>query len=189
MPPSENGEELMVVASQEQTLDEYTSTVCLTRSLGEVLKQRECAGNARTYFVANLIFSAIFEKDMGLIDTIAKRIDGTVPVSSKRDSFANLIGDAIDDVLDMDRAEQTMVNADDPVIIALAKVVFHIATQPTRGDYTMKREKQKAVEMVYERTNGRRVEPVRPQIETIYTDPEWLTKGEEADEQSEDHDH
>ena len=182
MPSSESGEKAIVKASQEQTLDEYTSTVCLSRSLGQVLKQRETAANARTYFVADIIFSAIFEKDMGLIETIAKRIDGTVPTSGNRDSFANLMGDAIDDVLDMDKAEQTVVMPDDPVIIALAKVVFHIATSPTKGNPTLKREKQKAVEMVYERTNGRRVEPVRPQIETVYTKPSWMMEEGEEDE-------
>lgn len=178
MQSSENGEKAIIPASQEQTLDEYTSQVCLTRTVGEVLKQRETAGNARTYFVSNLIFSAIFERDISLIETIAKRIDGTVPTSDKRDSFANIMGDAIDDVLDMDRADQILISPHDQVVIALAKVVFYIANTPTNGNPTLKREKQKAVEMIYERTNGRRVEPVRPQIETLYTEPAWL-KGEE----------
>lgn len=139
--------------------------------------------NARTYFVANIVFCAIFEQDMGLIETIAKRIDGTVPTTDKRDSFANLMGDAIEDVLDMGRAEQRIVTPDDPVIIALAKVVYKIATTPSNGNPTLKREKQKAVEMVFERTNGRRTEPVRPQLETIYTDPAWMTDGKDNNEQ------
>lgn len=181
MQSSESGEQSMVVASQAQDLDEYTTTMCLSKSIGEVLKTREISGNARTYFVCNLIWSAVFEQDMGVIETIVKRIDGTAPVTGNRDSFANLMGDAIDDVLDMDRVEQTMVDADDPVIIALAKVVFHIATQPSKGNPVVKRDKQKAIDMVYERTNGRRVEPVRPLIETVYKDPDWLTGGSDED--------
>lgn len=164
--------------SQAQDLDEYTTTVCLTRTIGEVFQTRERAGNARTYFVTNLIWSAIFEQDMGIIDTIAKRIDGTVPVAGKRDSFANIMGAAIDDVLDMETKEQTVVDKNDPTIIALAKVVFHIATQPTNGNPVIKKDKQKAIDMVFERTSGRRVEPVRPHIETIYKDPEWLMEGD-----------
>lgn len=166
------------MASQAQDLDEYTTTVCLTRTIGDVLKTREIAGNARTYFVTNLIWSAIFEQDMGIIETIAKRIDGTVPVAGKRDSFANIMGDAIDDVLDMDDKNKTVIDKDDPTILALAKVVFHIATQPTKGNPVIKKDKQKAIDMVFERTSGRRVEPVRPQIETMYEDPEWLIEGE-----------
>lgn len=126
---------------------------------------------------------------MGLIETIAKRIDGTVPTTSNRDSFANLMGDAIEDVMDMGTEEQRIVRPEDPVIIALAKTVFHIATAQSHGNPMAKREKQKAVEMVYERTNGRRVEPVRPQIETLYTEPAWMLAGEEnEDEEDEDHD-
>lgn len=113
---------------------------------------------------------------------IVKRIDGTAPVTGNRDSFANIMGDAIDDILDMKSKEQTVIDRDDPVILALAKVVFHIATQPSNGNPVVKREKQKAIDMVFERTNGRRVEPVRPQIETMYEDPEWLMSGDESQE-------
>lgn len=149
------------------------------------MKTREIAGNARTYFVANLIWSAIFEQDMSIIETIAKRIDGTVPVTGKRDSFANIMGDAIDDVLDMDDMNKTVIDKDDPTILALAKVVFHIATQPTKGNPVVRKDKQKAIDMVFERTNGRRVEPVRPKIETIYKDPDWLMEASEDEEHDE----
>lgn len=156
-------------------IDAYTATVCLTRTMGDIVRARDTATNARQYFVANLVFSAVFEKDMGLIDIIATRIDGTVPTSSERDSFANLIGDAIDDVLDMDRAEQTMVMPDDPVIIALAKVVYHIAVEPANSDFNKRKERQKAVEMVYARTAGRRNQPVKLPIEEKFTKPKWLS--------------
>lgn len=156
--------------------------MCLTKTIGEVLKTREISGNARTYFVCNLIWSAMFEQDMGIIETIVKRIDGTAPVAGNRDSFANIMGDALDDVLDMKTKEQTVIDRNDPVILALAKVVFHIATQPSNGNPVVKREKQKAIDMVFERTNGRRIEPVRPVMETMYEKPEWLSGGKEEDE-------
>lgn len=156
-------------------IDKYTADVCLTRTMGDIVRSREIATNARQYFVANLIFQAVFEKDMGLIDIIATRIDGTVPTTNERDSFANLIGDAIDDVLDMERAEQTMIVPEDPVIIALAKIIYHIAVEASHGDPIKKRDRQKAVEMVYARTAGRRNEPVRLAIEEKFIEPEWLS--------------
>lgn len=156
-------------------IDSYTASVCLTKTMGDIVRARDTATNARQYFVANLVFSAVFEKDMGLIDIIATRIDGTVPTSSERDSFANLIGDAIDDVLDMERAEQTMIMPDDPVIIAIAKVVYHIAVEPAKHDFNKRKERQKAVEMVYARTAGRRNQPVKLAIEEKFTKPKWLS--------------
>lgn len=169
----------------EQGLDEYTADVCLTRTVGAMMQQRETAPNARSYFVANLVFSAIFEQDMSLIEILATRVDGTVPTSKDRMSFANLMGDAIDDVLDMERSDQVVVRPDDLVIIALAKTVFYIANSPTHGNPTQKREKQKAVEMIYGRTSGRRTEPVRPAIETKYVRPAWMSAPEEGAEDGE----
>lgn len=139
-----------------------------------MVKSREVATNAKQYFVANLIFQAVFEKDMGLIDIIATRIDGTVPLSDERSSFANLIGDAIDDVLDMKRADQIMIRPEDPVIISIAKVIYHIAVEPSKSDPNKRRERQKAVEMIYARTAGRRNEPVRLELEEKYVEPNWL---------------
>lgn len=155
-------------------IDDYTAASCLEKTVGDIIKARETATNARQYFVASLVFDAIFEQDMALIEILANRIDGTVPTSDNRESFANLMGDAIDDVLDMGNADQVKVYPSDRAIIALAKVVFHLATSPTRGNPVKKREKQKAVEMVYARTAGRRVEPVRPQLETRYVKPQWM---------------
>lgn len=156
-------------------IDQYTTNVCLTRTMQDVVRARDTATNARQYFVANLVFQAVFEKDMGLLDIIATRIDGTVPVSGERESFANLVGDAIDDVLDMQRAEQTVITPEDPVIIAIAKVIYHIAVEPSNNNPIKKKERQKAVEMVYARTAGRRNEPVRLAIEEKFVEPEWLS--------------
>lgn len=142
--------------------------------MGEIVRAREIATNARQYFVANLIFQAVFEKDMGLIDIIATRIDGTVPVTKERESFANLLGDAIDDVLDMERAEQTMINPDDTAIIAIAKIIYHIGVDSAGKDVNKRRDRQKAVEMIYARTAGRRNEPVRIDVEDRYVKPNWL---------------
>lgn len=186
MSTSKKGEQSLIVQPKivDNQLDEYTARVCLTRTMGETFRVRETATNARTYFVANLVFSAILEKDMSLIEILANRIDGTIPTSETRDSFANLMGDAIDDVLDMERHEQMNIMPNDLVIVALAKTVFHIATAPTKGNPILKREKQKAVEMIYGRVAGRRTQPVRPLIETKYVKPAWMqfTEPEEHDD-------
>lgn len=167
--------ELAKLEKSSGDIDAYTTEVCLCRTIGDIVRSRDTATNARQYFVANLIFSAVFEKDMALIDIIATRIDGTVPVSGERQSFANLMGDAIDDVLDMDDARQTMIYPEDPAIIALAKVVFAVATEQTKSDYNKKKDRQKAVEMIYARTAGRRNEPVRLAIEEKFVEPSWLS--------------
>lgn len=171
---SKTDEVLAMVPVNQVGLDDYTARVCLDFSIGELLRMRETATNARAYFVSNLVFSAIFEKDMALIEILANRIDGTVPTTTDRESFANIMGDAIDDVLDMPNRAQVVIKPDDPVIIALAKAVFAIATLPTRGNPVLKRERQKAVEMVYGRTSGRRTEPVKPLLETKYVEPDWM---------------
>lgn len=177
MSTSESGakRELAKLERSSGDIDAYTAEVCLCRTMGDVVRSRDTATNARQYFVANLIFSAVFEQDMALIDIIATRIDGTVPTTGERDSFANLMGDAIDDVLDRERSDQTMIRPEDPVIIALAKVVFHIAVGETKHDYNKRKDRQKAVEMVYSRTAGRRNEPVRLAIEEKFVEPSWLS--------------
>lgn len=171
---------------RENGLDEYVSTACLTRTLGETMLARENAANARTFFVADLIFKGIFEKDIEIIDTIAKRIDGTVPTSKERESFANLMGDAIEDVLDMTSGEQTTIQKDDPVIIALAKMVFHIATCDSHGNAATKKERKKAIEMVFERTSGRRTEPVRPVLEEKFVEPDWMALADKVQKEEQE---
>lgn len=159
----------------DATLDQYMTMVCLDRTMGDVVKARGSAANARQFAVNSMIFNAVFELDVDLIRTIALRIDGTIPAENDRKSYANILGDAIDDVLSYPLNEQLNIQEYDPPVIAMAKALVYVATQPAGSNYAKRKERNLAAQMILERTGGRKVEPTRPQIETVYVEPEWLS--------------
>jgi hypothetical protein len=142
--------------------------------MGRIVKSREIAQNAKQYTVASMIFNAVFEMDIDLIRTIALRIDGTIPAEDKREGYANILGDAIDDVLSLPLSSQLQITPLDRPIIAMAKALVFVATQPCGSNYAKRKERNLAAQMILERTGGRKVEPTRLAIETVYEDPEWL---------------
>ena len=156
------------------TLDNYLTEVCLDRTMGDVVRSREKAANAKEYTVACMVFNAVFELDVDLIRTIATRIDGTIPVEGKREDFANIIGDALEDVLGYDKKEQAVITPEDSPVIAMAKALVHIGTQPCGKNFAKRKERNLAAQMILERTGGRKVNPTRPLIETKYVEPEWM---------------
>lgn len=158
----------------DTTLDEYMAGICLDRTMGDVVRSREVAMNAKQYTVASMIFNAVFEMDVDLIRTIALRIDGTVPEEDKREGYANILGDAIEDVLSYSKAEQLQVLPQDKPVVAMAKALVFIATQPCGNNYAKRKERNLAAQMLLERTGGRKVQPTRAQIETVYVDPDWM---------------
>lgn len=166
--------EIVSTREYDTTLDNYLTTVCLSRTMGDVVRSREVATNAKQYTVASMIFNAVFEQDVDLIRTIALRIDGTVPEESKRDGYANLLGDAIEDVLSYEQAVQLQVTPGDSPIIAMAKALVFIGTQPCGTNYAKRKERNLAAQMILERTGGRKVQPTMAQIETQYVEPEWM---------------
>lgn len=156
------------------SLDEYISSLCLTKTIGDVVLLREAATNARAFFATSLIFHAVFDKDMGALDQIANRIDGTVPDRRDRDRFANIMGDALEDVLEYARMDQTQIFPDDPTIIALAKTVLSVSWMEVGRNPTAKKDRQKAIEMVLQRTGGRKTEPTAVLELVEYVDPDWM---------------
>lgn len=169
----------IVKRDYDTTLDNYLTEVCLDRSMGDVVRSREQAANAKEYTVACMVFNAVFELDVDLIRTIALRIDGTVPEESKREGFANILGDALEDVLSYDKKEQTKIVPEDPPVIAMAKALVHIGTQPCGSNYAKRKERNLAAQMILERTGGRKVSPTKPLLETQYVAPDWMRLGEE----------
>ena len=166
----------------DTTIDMYLSRIVLERTMGDVVRMRESAQNAKSWTVNSMIFNAVFELDVELIKTIVTRVDGTVPDEGKREGYANLIGDAINDVLESDSPAQLKVYPDDPPIIAMAKVLVHVASQPAGGNYTKRKERNLATTMILERTGGRKVEPTKPMIEAKYVEPEWMRLGEGSEQ-------
>lgn len=171
--------EIVKSADYEQTIDHYLTMVSLDRSMGDVCKSREHASNAREYAVNSMLFNAVFETDVELIRTLATRIDGTIPEEGKREGYANILGDAIEDVLAYEAAEQMKVVPEDKPIIAMAKVLVFVASEQAGNNMTKRKERNLAASMILERTGGRKVQPTKPLIETKYVEPEWLTGGSE----------
>ena len=169
----------------DTTLDDYMTRICLDDTMGNVVHAREVATNAKQYTVASMIFNAVFEMDVDLIRTIALRIDGTVPAEDKREGYANILGDAIEDVLSYQKVDQLQITPQDKPVIAMAKALIFVATQPAGGNYAKRKERNLAAQMILERTGGRKVEPTRPQIETVYVEPEWLQLPEAEEESNE----
>lgn len=163
--------------SYDTTLDNYLTNVCLGKTMGDVVRSRDIAQNTKQYTVATMIYNAVFEMDVDLIRTIALRIDGTVPEEDKREGFANLIGDALEDVLSYEQASQLQVTPMDPPIIAMAKALIFVGTQPCGSNYAKRKERNLAAQMILERTGGRKVKPTRVEIDTQYVEPEWMQLG------------
>ena len=163
-------------------IDEFLTKTCLETSMGDVMLKCEKAANAKSYAVASMIRNAVFEQDIELIRTIVTRVDGIVPAEGDRDTYANLLGDAIEDVLSYTHADMMKVTPDDKPIIAMAKVVVYVATQPAGSNSTRRRERNLAAQMLTERTGGRKVEPAKPLLETKYVEPDWMvTNGQSGD--------
>lgn len=173
---------IVPIRQYDTTLDNYMAEVCLMRTMGDVVHSREVATNAKQYTVNSMVFNAVFEKDVDLIRTIALRIDGTVPEEDKRDGYANLIGAAIEDVLSYERADQMKVVPSDPPVIAMAKALVYIGTQPCGSNYAKRKERNLAAQMILERCGGRKVQPKRNDLQIEYVEPEWMqlpaTEGE-----------
>lgn len=161
-------------ADYDSTIDQYLTMVALDRTMDDVCRMRESAHNARAYTVNSMLFNAVFEMDVELIKTLATRIDGTVPEEGKRAGYANILGDAIDDVLGYDTAEQMKVYPADKPIIAMAKVLVCAATQLAGNNMVKRKERNLAASMILERTGGRKVQPTKPMIETKYVEPDWM---------------
>lgn len=168
----------------DQSLDDYLTDVCLLRTMGDVVKSRESAQNAKAYTLAQIIYNAVFEMDVDLIRTIILRIDGTIPVEDTREGYANIMGDALEDVLSYSKAEQMEIREYDTPLIAMAKALVYIGTQPCGNNYAKRKERNLAAQMILERCGGRKVQPTRLDAQIEYVEPEWmqLMGGEEGRE-------
>lgn len=163
-----------LVRDYDKSLDNYMTDVCLFRTMGDVVKARDIATNVKQLTVNSMIFNAVFERDIDLIRTIALRIDGTVPDEEKRDRYANIFGDAIEDVLGRDIDDQMNIVPSDPPVIAMAKALVYIGTQPCGSNYARRKERNLAAQMILERCGGRKIQPAMVEATIEYVDPEWM---------------
>jgi len=169
-----NDTAIVSTRAYDTSLDGYMADVCLFRTMGDVVKAREIATNVKQITVNSMIFNAVFEQDVDLIRTIALRIDGTVPEEDKREGYANIFGDALEDVLNRSVDDQMNIVPNDPPIIAMAKALVYIGTQPCGSNYAKRKERNLAAQMILERCGGRKVQPTRIEATIEYIEPEWM---------------
>lgn len=163
-----------IVKRKIANLDEKLTSYCVDYTIGEVVNKRETANTVQNFFVAQLIFNAVFEKDVGAINEIVKRIDGAVPDSESRDEYANLLGDALEDIMDFQSPNELMIYPDDPAIVAIAKVLLWISMESVGKSVTKRKDREKALQMVLSRVGGNKSKPVKEAEILEYTEPEWL---------------
>ena len=179
MPDTTSGTETALIRLREaRGLDELFTSVAVEKTIGQVVMERSRSLNARGYFVANTICCAIFDLDIGLIAEIVKRIDGLAPSKGDNHGYSEIFGDALLDVLDYGSQDELRIFPSDPVIVALAKAAIAVANADVGKNMQARKDRQKAVQMILDRTEGRRSEPTKPVEETVYEAPAWLGLGE-----------
>lgn len=173
------GNEIISLAPKQQAMldgmDDLLTDLLLNKTLGEIVQTMETSSNVRTYSAARIIINAISELDVSLIGTIIKRVDGGIPKADDRHTYANLIGDALDDVLDMPKDEQKFLDfKKDYGIIALAKAIVMCAIQRNVGsNVAKKRDRQIAADILLSRTGGLKNEPRKATTEITIKDADW----------------
>ena len=182
MNKSERAELLRIGREAEAPgLDAYLTGLVLDATMGEIVRRKEHAQTATEYFLTSLVFNAVFDLDIGCIDQIVGRIDGTAPSAEERDEYANLVGNAIDDVLQLPMSSQMQITPDDIALLAIAKAVVYLSTRPARSPQDRK-DRQKAVELVFNRTSGRVSRPVKQAVAIEYVQPDWMQQLPEGGE-------
>ena len=163
--------------SKKQLLsnDQMLAKLLLEKSIGQIIQQAEKSTSPREFFLCILIRDAIMELDVGTIEQIIKRVDGTPPDERERDQYSNLVGDALDDIMSYDDLYQVGVyRPDDPTIIALAKALFIISVRRCGKDPQKRRDRAKAMEIIFQRTGGRKNRPTKQVTERRFVDPDWM---------------
>lgn len=168
-----------------KSLDDYIYDMALNRTMGDLMRMRTTAPSARTAFVVSTMTNAVFDLDIGLISEIVKRIDGSAPQKGDMDAYSNLFSDALGDVLDYTQSDQMSVFPSDPPIIALAKATVAIALHDPGRNMQARKDRQKAVQMILDRVEGRRAEPAKPTELPEYRAADWLGLPGEGDDDGE----
>lgn len=144
------------------------------------------AKNAAEYLVARLFTDAVFSDDIRSIQLIINRIDGGLPKDVDVERYQTEFGDCLNTVMAMTRVEQTKIDPNDTVMLALCKNLYQMAVQDIywdpehkvkrRPSEAAKKERDAALRMVLERTGGRKTLTDIPiQIEDIEDAP-WIAE-------------
>lgn len=155
------------------TMDEYLTDLLLNNTVGDICQMWSRSSNVKAYACCNMIINALMEPDIGLINQIIKRVDGTVPNVDVRDQYANIVGTALDEVLKMPLDDKVKIYDEDTAIIGIAKAIIYIANDQPGKNVSRKKDRTMAADILLSRTGGMRSEPVRHQLETKYVRPSW----------------
>lgn len=168
------GSPLSMILRSDVTVDENIARLASER-MGDVVSIAEgnrfmigmtTGKNAADYLVARLYTDAIFSQDIRCIQLIINRIDGGLPKDTDVAMYRTEFGDCLNEIMKMERNDQTMVKPDDTVMMALCKSLYQIAVQDIYWDPdklkkkhpsdSVKKERDAALRMVLERTGGRK---------------------------------
>ncbi|MCF0108476.1 MAG: hypothetical protein HUJ59_05730, partial [Bacilli bacterium] len=175
----------------QESLDKALTETCINSTFAEINMLRETTTSIKQGFLCDLLTDAMFSvkkkiglwPDINLILTIVHRIDGTVPEEETRESYANLFGDALEEVMQLPDDKQSNPGFHEPILTALAKATIMIARAPAYNAGERK-EKAAAVDLIFNRMEGRKSGPVKAQLEERYISADWrkkLEKGEKND--------
>ena len=137
------------------------------------------AKNAAEYLVARLFTDAVFSDDIRSIQLIINRIDGGLPKDTEVAYYQTEFGDCLNAVMQMTSDQQTKIDPEDTVMMALCKSLYQIAVKdiywnheanmPRRPSDSVKKERDAAMRMVLERTGGRKtlvdIQPEKEEVE------------------------
>lgn len=168
------GSPLSMILRSDVTVDENIARLA-SEHMGDVVSIAEgnrfmigmtTGKNAADYLVARLYTDAIFSQDIRCIQLIINRIDGGLPKDTDVAMYRTEFGDCLNEIMKMERNDQTMVKPDDTVMMALCKSLYQIAVQDIYWDPdklrkkhpsdSVKKERDAALRMVLERTGGRK---------------------------------
>lgn len=155
-------------------LDNIILLYLTKNTIGEICHKHESTNSVKTFLATDLIIRAIGEGDIGLINLIVKRIDGTVPNEKDREKYANILGNAIDDVINRPIEEKEKIDFDDDLgIIAMAKAVCRAATSDVGNNISKKKDRLQAAEILLSRLGGTINEPTKESSTIEIVDPDW----------------
>ena len=160
-------------------IDDLMTKYLTEKTTGEIVMRHENSYNIREFVVTDLILSAIQERDVEIIESIIKRIDGGIPKADEREKYANIIGNAIDMVLEMPVSEQADVHANETAIVSIAKALILASLEKPGGNFAKKRDRKKAAEIILQRCGGSKFEPTKLTDVVEIVEPDWAVDKEE----------
>jgi len=158
---------------RDATNDEYLTNILVNKTMEDVVRSFSTSLNVKAYTCYKLVMDAIIERDIGLINQIIKRVDGTIPTVTERKNFANIFGNSLEEVMQQQADNRFNIDPKDKAITAMSKAIIYVALTSGGNNVSKKKDRVMAVDILLSRTGGMRSEPVRQQLETTYVRPDW----------------